>query len=66
MWGSPRIVNELRQVGIDVTKAQWAVRITGFGPVPRFATAGVRKLAAPPINEYPYSCGSPAEIGNDY
>jgi hypothetical protein len=34
MWDSPRIVKELQQVGIDVTKAQWAVRITGFRPVP--------------------------------
>jgi hypothetical protein len=34
VWGSPRIVNELRQVGIDVIKAQWAVRVTGFRPVP--------------------------------
>jgi hypothetical protein len=40
MWGLPWFVKELRQVGIDVTKAQWSLRITGFRPVPRFATAG--------------------------
>jgi hypothetical protein len=52
-------------MGMDVIKAQWAVRITGFRPVPEFATAGEGSRLLNPVM-LSLSCGSLTELGNDY